>query len=63
MTTNQTTRVRTADRLLEDDVRESPVDIERQAVHRRLLHIAVPWLWFVAPPWLFGSLASRWTKR
>jgi hypothetical protein len=62
MMTNETIRVRTADRLLDDEVRQTPVDVEREAVHRRLLHIAVPWLWFIAPPWLIGSLASRWLK-
>jgi hypothetical protein len=63
MLSNDTARVRTKDRLLEDAVRQSPVDVEQQTIHRKLLHIAVPWLWLVAPPWLLGSLASRALKR
>lgn len=57
------TRTRTKDRILEDTVKQSPVDVEQQAIHQKLLYLAVPWLALVAPPWLLSSLAARFAKR
>jgi hypothetical protein len=59
---SDTARVRTEDRLLEDAVRDSPVDLEQQAIHRKLLYLAVPWLYLVAPPWVLGSVVASWAK-
>lgn len=56
-------RTKTRDRVLEDTVKQNPVDIERQAIHQKLLYLAVPWLALAAPPWLLSSLAARFAKR
>jgi len=50
---------RTQDRVLEDVVRQSPVDKVQEAMHARLLRIATPWLLFSALPWVAGSLMHK----
>lgn len=56
-------RTKARDRVLEDTVKQNPVDVEQQAIHEKLLYLAVPWLALVAPPWLLSSLAARYAKR
>jgi hypothetical protein len=56
-------RTQTRDRVLEDAVKQSPVDVEQAAIHRKLLYLAAPWLALVVPPWLLSSFVARYAKR